>query len=350
MANMQSIGKYADVIYNIKHQTYYVETLEDGTVITDETRKLPVVDFVCTVKLHGTFAGVRYRDGVVTAMSKGNDITVGKDNAGFAQFVENNREYFEFYLSELADSLELEEVSLMGEFVGKGIQKGVGINLIKDKTFIVFGIKFKQKDQDPRWAQLPHEILRQISDKDFRIRSIFEFQHEVIKIDFNHPEKALAELDKLKDKIEMECPVAKAILEEDNIKIDENEPLVGEGIVCVGFTPDGERYIFKHKGEKHSKANKVRQPKENDPLAQEKLELAEVLTPGWRLNQAIQETGAETLKDTGAVIKWVLGDILKEEMSTFRESNFGYDEVKKYITKIVADWYKQKILDDALGN
>ena len=58
MANMSSIGKFENTIFDVKHHTYYVETLEDGTVVMDESRELPTINFTLTTKLHGTFASV----------------------------------------------------------------------------------------------------------------------------------------------------------------------------------------------------------------------------------------------------------------------------------------------------
>jgi hypothetical protein len=119
--------------------------------------------------------------------------------------------------------------------------------------------------------------------------------------------------------------------------------------VAVGFTPDGTRYIFKRKGEEHSKAKKVRQPKQDDPLAQEKLDFAESVTPGWRLNQAVDETGATSIKDLGAVIKWTISDVVKEEQAKFRSTNFTIKDVQGFISKIVRDWYKTELEDKALS-
>jgi len=352
MANMQSIGKFTDTVYDIKRSTYYVETLEDGTVIVDETRKLPTMDFTCTVKLHGTFSGVQYsKENGVEALSKSQVITQADDNAGFAKFVDNHKEYFEFYLKELTDTQDLDEVQLSGEWVGPKIQKGCGINLISDKAFVMFGIKFKQTGCDEyRWAQAPHEILRQIADTDFRIRSIFNFPHEEIEIDFNDPKEALQKLDIMRDAIEEECPVAKKMLQQEGT-YNENIPLIGEGFVAVGYDYDGSRYAFKVKGDKHSSSSKNKQPKEVDPLQAKKLEVAEKVTPPWRLEQALTELGLTHLvmKDMGNVIKWVLSDIKKEEQRFLEESEMSLQDIQKFVSNIVRDWYKLQIEREPLG-
>ncbi len=349
MANMSSIRKIEDTIFDVKRQVYYVETLEDGTVITDETRELPTVEFKTTVKLHGTFAGVRYKDGVITPLSKTEDLSLEKDNANFAEFVHYNQDHFMLYLKDLADSLGLEEVQLAGEWVGKKIQKGVGINLIERKTYVMFGIKFKKVGEEKhRWAQLPQEILRQISSKEMNIRTIFEFQTNTVQFNFNNPEEAIKKFDAIRDAIEKECPVASAMLKEEG-SYDPSVALIGEGLVASGFWND-QHLVFKHKGEKHSKAHKIRQPKEVDPLEAQKLKVADKVTPGWRLNQAVSECvqGQMTSKDIGAVVKWVIQDVKKEEQSILRENNFDFEDIQKFVTKITVDFIQDKLREDAL--
>ncbi len=343
MANMQSIGKYEDVIYQVKQQTYYVETKEDGTVITDETRDLPMISFRGTVKLHGTFAGVRYNKVTkkLTALSKGSELEIGNDNAGFAFFMEKHRTYFIDYMSTIPG--DIEEVTLTGEWAGPGIQKKTGINLIPEKTFFMFGIKYRRPDsKDQEWAEKPETILGVISNG-ADIRSIYEFLTYDIKIDFNNPKEALEKIDKIKDEIDAECPVAYKLGFEGH----------GEGVVFIGLN-NNDRYIFKHKGESHSKASKEKQPKEKDPREQEKLEFADKLTPIWRLDQAIQEIadtnngGHLNMKMLGSIIEWVRNDIIKEEMETFRNSDFEMTDIQKFISKIVVDFVKHEITSEAM--
>ena len=346
---MSPIRKVEDTIFDVKRQVYYVETLEDGTVILDETRTLPVVEFKTTVKLHGTFAGVRYKDGVITPLSKTEDLSFERDNSNFAEFVHFNQDHFMLYLKDLSDSLGLEEVQLAGEWVGKKIQKGVGINLIERKTYMMFGIKFKKIGEEKyQWAQLPQEILRQISSKEMNLRSIFEFQTNTVQFDFNNPQESIKKFDVIRDAIEQECPVAKAILQEQGL-YDPSVTLIGEGLVATGFWND-RHLVFKHKGEKHSKVTKTKQPKEADPLEAQKLEVADKVTPGWRLNQAVSENvkGQIVSKDIGAVVKWVIQDIKKEEQSILRENNFDFEDIQKFVTKITVDFIQEKIRADAL--
>ena len=336
MSNMTSIGKTNDTSNQIKRDTFYVETKEDGTVILDKTRELPVVNFKCLVKLHGTFAGVKYtKKAGIQAMSKGNIITPQSDNAGFAFFVQQNLDYFEFMLSELIKNTETKEINLMGEWAGPGVQKGVGINLIPEKSFFMFGLKFKNEEKS-EWAIDPSVVLRKIAEKD-RIYSLYDFLTYDVEIDFNNPTQAKKELDEIRDQIDKECPVAKALGYIGN----------GEGIICTGYVND-QRYIFKHKGESHSR-KKPKQKKELDPKQQEKLQTAETVTPAWRIEQGIQEiadtnnNGVLEMKHLGDVIKWVISDVIKEDIDVLTEDGFEIKEIQGFISKIVRDYVKEEI-------
>ncbi len=360
MANMSSIRKIEDIIFDVKRRAFYVETLEDGTVILDETRPLPKLEFKSTVKLHGTFAGIRYRPGVnggeLTALSKAETLSTQKDNAGFAEFVQYNKDYFELYLGDYAKSLQMTEIQIMGEWVGRKIQKGVGINKIKNKTFVMFGIKFKTEDTENfQWAQIPAGFLGHLKDTEMNIRSIFEFPTWTTVMDFNNPKEGIQAFEDVCLEVEKRCPVADALLQEEashgrSEAIEALEGnLIGEGIVSTAWWND-ERYVFKTKGEEHSKVNKVKQPKEADPHQALKLEIAEKVTPGWRLNQSLVEAlNGEPLqmKHIGQVVKWVIQDVQKEEQFILRENNFEFSDVKPFVNKIVVDWIKQKIREDA---
>lgn len=348
MANMQSIGKITDVIHNVKRQTYYVETLQDGTVVTDESRDLPVLTFKGTTKLHGTFAGIKYNaiNQKLTAMSKKDDITPEQDNAGFAMFVETHKEYF---IDMLRVINRTKEISIMGEWAGPGIQKGVGINLIPEKSFFMFGIKYVLEDEDSEedgetfWIDFPETVLSTIADKGPKnLYSVFDFKTWEQDVDFNKPQEAIAIFEKIMNDVDESCPVAESLGFKGH----------GEGVVWVSDCC-GNRLIFKEKGDSHS-IKTPRQPKEKDPREQEKLDFADMVTPGWRLEQGVQEIcdtnngGILVMKDMGNVIKWVLGDIAKEETTLFKEFGFSLKDIQKYVSAIVRDYIKQEILLDAM--
>ncbi len=295
------------------------------------------------MKLHGTFAGVKYNKTTkeLTALSKGSKLTIAKDNAQFAFFVESHRNYLIDYMRVIPG--DWEEIMLTGEFAGPRIQKGTGINLIPERTFFMFGMKFKRPDSDDwEWAQKPEVILRVIAN-DKNIRSIFEFMTYDLVIDFAKPEEGLLHIDAIRDSIDTQCPVAHALGFEG----------VGEGVVFVGYHNDN-RYVFKHKGESHETASKGRRKKEEDPEAEKKAELADKLTPVWRLEQMYAETfdtlngGHGEMKGLGVVIKAVIQDVIKEEMETFKETKYTIKDVQKYISAIARDFVKAEIEREAM--
>jgi len=343
MSNMPSIGKITDTIEQVKRNTYYIETKEDGTVVTDETLTLPVIRFYGTVKTHGTFAGISY-DPVkdeITPLSKGSKLSIQKDNAGFAQFVENRKEQFKKFLSELPAE-EGTEFELCGEFVGKGIQKGVAVSELP-KMYLLFGLRYKLPNEDWEWAQVPNTVLGTIAKSIDDVYSIFNFKRYNIFIDFNNPKEANDQIEKWVQEIDEKCPVGEHFGVENH----------GEGIVWVGYHK-GERYSFKSKGESHSKTVKRnKQKREKDPQEEQKLEFAERVTPDWRLDQMYNETidtingGRGDIKKMGDFIKAVLNDIIKEEQQEFKNSGFIVKDIQKFVSNISRDYFKARLNEEA---
>ena len=91
----------------------------------------PIIRFHGSVKIHGTSSAVGYNKttGEMWCQSREQIITVDKDNAGFAFFVESNKAYFKRGLVYLAEYLPegYDKVLLFGEFAGGSIQKNVEV-------------------------------------------------------------------------------------------------------------------------------------------------------------------------------------------------------------------------------
>lgn len=345
LIKMPSIPQFRNIITDIGHVARYKGQDENDEPIYDKNAKLPTVTFSGTVKLHGTNASVCYDGENLWAQSKGNVITPEKDNAGFAFFVEGNREHFLKYMKELMidKSMEIEVLCIYGEWAGKGIQKGVAISEI-EKTFFMFGIKFKVVGEDSfRWASTPNFILNLISDKN-RIRSIFEFETFSIDIDFENPNLVKNELVNFTDKVEEMCPVSKALGVEG----------IGEGIVYTGWFKD-QRFTFKVKGDKHSKS-KVKTLAPVD-IEREQLKIDfvnEHACKGWRLEQMYAETfdtingGKGDVKRTGDFLRAVIKDVMKEELDIMTEKGLEPKEVNSKISKVARDWFMNQ-LDEEVG-
>ena len=145
MIKFPSIEQFRTVVSNVNRHFNFVGLDENGEAIYDPTLPKPVITFKGTVKLHGTNAGVSFNNiGGLWAQSRENIITVEKDNAGFAFFVESNKEIFEQMANDIAHvyglNLDNNTVSIYGEWCGGNIQKGVGITNLP-KSFFIFGVK-----------------------------------------------------------------------------------------------------------------------------------------------------------------------------------------------------------------
>ena len=268
----------------------------------------------------------------IYAQSRSNKITPLKDNAGFAQFVDNNKEVFEAFFKEIRviNNLTDEIITIYGEWAGKGIQKGVGIAKLP-KAFYVFGVKVTPRDlsdtKSAYWVDNDY-----ISSTPNSIYNINDFKTYEIEIDFNDIKKSQNEIVNIVNEIENRCPVAAHFLPDDN-------DLVGEGVVFETIYK-GSRINFKAKGEKHSKS-KVKTMKKLTPEELEKLnaadKCAEEIFSAQRCNQALTEIfGVDFEKDIdikrmGEFLKWVSQDTIKEELDIINK--YGL-EIKDVIKKV----------------
>ena len=189
LIKMPSIGQFRNTIKEVNRQAEYIETQEDGTVIVDRHAKKPTITFIGTVKVHGTNAAICATKDEFWCQSKGNIITQGKDNAGFAFFIETHPDFetISERTKDLCDALRADEVCVYGEWAGKGVQKGVGISEIQ-KTFYPFGIKYlPQGEEDYIWVTHVDFNLELFTEGLDRITSIFDFGVYNVTIDFNDP-------------------------------------------------------------------------------------------------------------------------------------------------------------------
>lgn len=348
LIKMPSIAQFTQVVKDIKHHAQYQGQDENDVAIYNKLIKLPVTSFEGTIKLHGTNASICYDGNEFWAQSKDNvlDYINGKDNVGFDEFVMKNKEYFiEKLKGIMTPDQNIQEVCIYGEWAGKKIQKGIAISEIQ-KTFFMFSIKFLVQGEDTyRWAELPQEILGQISNPDKNIRSIFEFQTYQIDIDFNNPKLSQNKLIEITNIIDKACPVGQAFGIEG----------YGEGVVWVGWYKD-KKYNFKVKGESHANS-KVKTLKPVDDIKeQKKIELAVAVTPAWRLEQMYQETfdtlngGKGDIALTGTFLRAVIKDVMKEEIDKFIEAELETKDINRIISSIAKNWFMEKLDQEAFDN
>jgi hypothetical protein len=336
-----SIEQFRNIVANVNRSFNFVGLDEQGEAIYDHNKLKPTLTFKGTVKLHGTNAGVSYNsvDGL-WAQSRENIITPEQDNAGFAFFVESNKEHFYYLIDKVIDATHVDTVmnniSIYGEWCGGNIQKGVGITNLP-KSFFIFGVKISpivDKEDEAAVKANPsywvdHSYLK---NNEARIYNINDFPTWEMDINFNEPEMVQNKLSELTIAVEDECPVAKAF----------GFSGIGEGIVWA-CEYKGVVHRFKVKGEKHS-ASKVKTLAAVDI---EKIngikEFVEYAVTESRFNQGLEKTFLNgepiDVKKIGELMKWIVSDILKEEMDTMIANKLEPKDIGKYVSTKVREMF-----------
>lgn len=329
------IGQFNNICKNVSDLTSYDGRDADGNIIRNYSRIKPTIQFIGTVKLHGTNAGVSYNDvDGIWYQSRSNIITPLKDNAGFAFFAESNKDFFINAISKLAkdNNVDLSEfnITVYGEWAGGSIQKGVGINGMP-KRFFVFGAKVSQinttEDFKNYWVD-----YSEIQDNENEIYNITQFPTWTIDVDFENAALSQPTLSDLTIKVEEECPVAKFF----------GVSGIGEGIVWTANYLDND-LRFKVKGEKHSSSKvKVLAPVDIEKLNSVNEFIEYALTKS-RFDQAIQAVfGIEQeadIKRFGEVLKWLMGDIIKEETDAMKNSGIEPKDITGGVAKVARAWF-----------
>ena len=333
-----SIEQYKNVITNVRQFAKKHE------------QPLPTLTFEGTVKLHGTNGGIglNLATDEIWAQSRERELTYFSDNAAFCKYMlEHEKSWREFLASvvksdvvklagtEFAERLQMARVVVFGEWAGSGIQKAVGIAEIASKSFFPFDIRvYIPGDDDEDLLILNYDpmsfvALSVIPD----CYPIGRYDVKTITIDFNAPQDSQNELVDLTLAVEEECPVAKAF----------GKSGIGEGRVWLN-RETGLR--FKVKGEKHS-SSKVTTVKQIAAVDLERMksvkQFVDNVVSENRLNQGIdklREMGLElSMKSTGDYIKWVIGDVQKEEMDVIIASNLDKKELMPAMSNRAKEFY-----------
>ncbi len=333
-----SIEQYRNVVKAVKLNAEFVFKDEKGEAVYDESLPKPTIKFIGTVKLHGTQGCVNFnpKEGY-WCQSRENIITPTKDNSGFAFFATNRPCFEEFFKKLFADNNldNTHTTSIFGEFVGKGVQKSVAISEI-EKAFFVFGAKVS-KESDPEFVNywVDHTFIKSPED---RIYNISDYKKYEIEIDFNRPGDFSEQLEAIATSIGDECPVAKEF----------GIQGLGEGCVFLSEYEDN-RYLFKVKDSRHSVV-KTSTPTSIAPEVLESIEkFVDYAVTENRLNQALSVVCPKPedidVRKTGEVIKWMLQDIIKEEMDTLKASGLEPKQVNPSISNRVRKMFHER-LDD----
>lgn len=346
-----SIDQFRNVIRSVGLRSAYTGVDAAGEPQYDGTKPKPKLRFRGTVKIHGTNAGINLTlgDGVVlaTAQSRSREMTEpGDDNAGFRAFVDKLPQ--KVLTTLWADAVGATEalhdsVTIFGEWAGRGIQKGVAVNEL-EKFFYVFAVAAGPIDK-PVWGDVAtfrsgpkdkRDEMGMFCVPSARIYCAVDpgkFPVYEREIDFAHPELVQNDLVALTVAVEDECPVGRVF----GVKG------VGEGIVWQCLTEGYRDQLFKVKGEKHS-ASKVKTLAAVDvEKVQSIQEFVDKVVTEQRLEQGLQvlrEAGKPVDQTTtGDFLRWIVGDVLKEESDTMTESGIDPKDVGKYVNQKARTWF-----------
>lgn len=299
----------------------------------NQNQPLPTIDFIGTVKAHGTNGSVILRpDNTLQYQSRNNILVDGMDNCGFKQFMMERDliKLFDIIKQSITD--ENVSIGIYGEFCGKGVQKHVAISQV-DKFFIIFGICIIKNDEKNseknEWCAM--KDFDTVKNHSERIYNVYDFPTYNITIDFNNSIDALNEMTNLTNIVANECPIGKFF----------NITGMGEGIVWSKASEYVHDIMFKTKSEKFMPT--VHTPKDKSNTNNDTLNtFIESTVSEVRLNQGIEfinETQSPSIELIGKFIKWVVEDILREEKDLIDELKLKTSEIKKDIGPKARSWY-----------
>ena len=293
----------------------------------------PVMTFSGTVKLHGCNSGLVRNATGIKFQSRERFITADNDNYGFASYM--GEVVGEEALNELFDMISTspnDEITIFGEWIGKGIQKKVAITQL-EKQFVIFNIHVNgEYVPNFDYYELPN----------YNIYNILLAPTFKITIDFNDAEKVKDEITQYVNEIDLICSWAKMFDVEGH----------GEGIVwCAIDAPQNSDLWFKTKGTSH-KISKQRDVVQIAPEVLESIkDFVDYSVTESRLEQAlrvlVEEFGIPNelidMKHFGKFIKWVSTDINKEEYDVLEENELEWKQVAKPIANRCKVWFMEYI-------
>lgn len=337
-----SIEQFRDIIRSVTSRTRFDGLDEQGNAVF-VNRPLPIIEAVAVEKIHGTNAAVCYsnKDGF-WVQKRTSVCTIESDNAGCAFTAYAIQDVWVRLMKELAEhhgiDLDKNIITIFYEWCGGNIQKNSAVSNLSKRSIIFMHAKVTNEDGSTKWIKTTTD--KPISDEDSLIFNIQDFPTYNITIDFNNSHVAQNQLvDLVLNTIEPNSPVGR------QFGVDGN---IGEGVV-VSFMIEDDLYQFKVKGEKHS-ATKVKTLAAVDDVQIQRLnELAQQVTPAWRLEQMYalaNDTinGKEPdVRNIGAFLKMVNQDIAKEEMQMIHELGVDFKALCKPVSTIARMYFMEQL-------
>lgn len=338
--NFPKIKQFREVVSVMNNMATFIGMDKDNNPIYDKNIKKDVKKIKGTVKLHGTNAGISYNtvDGIY-AQSKNESFKLEEldSHMGFTFFVKKNESIFQSFFDKICEKHNIDTniftITIYGEWCGIGIQKNVAISKM-EKSFFIFGIKISNpNDENVKSYWIDYSDYR---NNDNRIYNIDDFETFEVEVDFNVPQLSQNKFVELTEYVENQCPVGKAFGIEG----------IGEGIVW-SFEHKGHTHRFKTKGDKHS-VSKVKKVASVDvEKINSIIEFVDYAVTKNRFEQGLQEVYGHNMNDLditkiGDLLRWVIKDIMEEEMDTMVKNNLEPKDVNKYISNKTREMFFEK--------
>lgn len=290
----------------------------------------PVLLFTGSEKLHGENCAIAMSNGELWVQGRNHIRTIQGDQNGMAAYVDRHKEAFLAMFNTLTIPTGYTAI-IDAEWGGGNIQKGNAACSGTDKAMYIFDYMRIVNEEDPDDVKFVATDKLPLTTGIYRMS---DFGTYSIALDFNNPAECIANLKTLAEQIEDNSPIAKHFDKPNN---------VGEG-AYLWCDYKGKMLRLKTKGLKHGGAPKTPR-KKVDSVEQEAREaLGNLVTPVWRIVQGIEETNASERKHVGELIKWVIADVVKEEMTTIGDSPYDLAEIKGPIS-VATKKYFFEVLD-----
>lgn len=314
------------------------------------------VSYNAKVKLHGTNAGVRVDVDTeeVTALSRTAVITPNNDNAGFARWVESQKDA---WLNRAAQFLEREPddpshaIIFYGEWCGPGVQKGVAVTQIPNKVFAVFAVRNMCGIIDDLYVD-PFLIDRYFVPKELKDVYVIPWfnEAETFVVDWTAPVETLKSVtDRINDHV--------MAIEACDPWVKETFGIegVGEGLVmypCVDlshpYVDDFKNLSFKCKGEKHQVVAHTKPAQVDATVATNVNAFVDLVLPETRLEQGARAVSATgdldfDVKSMGAFLSWIAKDVDKETQAELEASGLDKKVAMKAVSARARAWFLDRI-------
>lgn len=297
------------------------------------------VDFVGSVKLHGTNAAIGYSEKHgLWAQSRTRVINPQADNMGFAAYVQTNKDFLTILLKAIAadKKVDLSTYGLIvyGEWSGGKVQKGVAISglptmfvifdaysllLSPAVSIITMDIADSSVDVDYEkdkgvWHNV-HDVS--LTCPEINLYNVAQFGLYRLTVDFANLSAVKKELIAITDAVEKECPAGRFFG-----RVPGKDTTTGEGIVHRASV-NGQVYRFKVKGDLHATSHVVAKGAFDVEKTATISDFVSKACTENRLLQGVKEVFKDQEPDetwhrrAKEFAKWVVGDILAEDMDAF---------------------------------